>query len=257
MASIVSFSGRIISTSKLIAKAGTSNRREIFILSEDMVVFRLTLWPPLVSLELKLNQWISFERFAIVHFKGQTLSSKSYSRMNIIDQRAIEEPLMAKEITGGIEFTSFGALKASVQATNPSKPAFGFIKGKLVSFDSDFTYLACNICRKSYSALAICSCEEGHRILAIKLAMYIQFEENVAKVAFFSEALSSLLGFDSETQIGQDSEGKKITDFLLKMIEKKLVFRVKLEQCSFENEVKETTTFYRCTAQPPVICLVE
>jgi hypothetical protein len=256
MSSLVSGSARILSVTGSLPKPGISERRELFVLTDKGEVLRITLWPPFNSIELRLNDWIRFDRFSTVAYKGLTLASKRYSTLFRLDSCPESAVHIAKSISGGIEYNELQELKAKCEDKPEPQVAYGFIKGLLLSFDNDFTYLSCSKCRKSVSALSDCECEDRLRVPAVKLRIFVQTPDSVIKVTLFSDAVSSLLGFDSQASLADDSEGSSIKGMVSKFMDQSIVLKMKLEKRSFEAE-DGPIFYYQYTALPPVFCLIE
>ena len=112
MSSLVSAEARILSVSKTIIKEGATSRKELFVITSDRLVYRLTLWPPKDSMEFKINDWIYFERLALVPYIGNSLTTKSYSKIENLGQRKSDCLQPALKIIGGISFSNLNALKS-------------------------------------------------------------------------------------------------------------------------------------------------
>ena len=246
--------GRVLSISSIIEKKGCSKRRELFVLSNDGLIYRITLWPPFECFEILMNDWISLNRFQISNYFGKTLSSKAFSVFQRLDTKTKPEDefMHAKEVFGGIKFESIQVLKDKVMINNK---IFGFLSAKLISYDMDYTYMACSNCRKSLKNESICtSCPGSKTTVAIKLSCYFETGIDWQKIVFFNEPLSSLFGFDVNDYLIHEENQKKFLQKISILVGKEIRFKVKMEKKIFVSEEIERS-FTQITGMEPMFVM--
>ena len=253
MSSIVSAEARVLFVSKTITKEGYSRRKEIFVMTSDKIVYRITLWPPFDTFEFKINDWIHFERLILVQYIGSTLSTKGFSKINNLGQRTIDEIQFGKSNIGGFPFSNIETLRTNVDTGT----VYAFLKGTLISFDRDFIYIACSICQKKVSARNECNCKGNSKVSAVKMEIFVLFGSSATKVSFFSDSLSSLLGFNVLENLDSEKIQAKILRLLSQLTEKTIVMKIKAEQVSFISEEVKQINYVRFTALAPTFGLID
>jgi len=251
MQSFRSLEGRVLAVSKTIQKIGISDRKEIYLLSKEKSVFRVTLWKPLSAIELSINDWVVLSRFQETQFMGRTLSSKSYSDCRVITGKTSEafDLIRAADICGGFRIESIEELKTKV---SPTTASFGFITGLLVSVDLSVHYKACSVCKKAISDQSVvCDTHcDSATLLAPKVSLYLECDAQIAKVTLFSESLRSLLATDVDRLVSGDAGREDLKQRLLSMEGVKICMRVKAERREYESD-GQSIEFVQWTGQTP------
>ena len=241
-----SFSGRVIAKLSSERRGKLSAKKELILSNGSGQISRLTLWEPHHSMEYEINQMVTIEIARTQDYYGRVFSSTKFSK--VVGLEVVDGDPKVDEIlsTGGLKFETLDQIKARIC----EKPAFGYLKGVLLSFDNDFWYNGCVQCRrKVVETCTVCALPSKSFLL---LKCVIQTDQAFIKVTFFQDAVDGLLSCRTESQLEAEVGKGRIRTAFQSLIDKEIGFHVKGQKRQFTSKDEDKVEFVQWTGRPPL-----
>jgi hypothetical protein len=250
MSSRITYNGRVLAVANSQKFKGISARKELVVLSDAGLLFRVTLWGQHEKTEIPLNSRVDLRRFQICHFLGECLKSMSFSQI-IVEANSISATPSLSPVTslmGGFRFDPISSIKERV---SDDKPSFGYIRGLFDSYDRNLSYNACVQCRKRCEEMCT-QCETIGKP-SLRLTAYLEVDTVMAKITFFEEPLNSLFGCQMSKYIETEEGLASFRHLLDQLSGQEIGLHVMAKKVSFVEEEQEVS-FIQYTARVPVFC---
>lgn len=257
MADIGRVSGRVVAHHTFKARGTTSEKVEIVIVTEVGHLARVTLWPPHNVNQFEIGDLATIEKPRLLSFYGRSFSTVQKSIVGRSQGERLPEVselrLTTAKTTGGIKFESLDSLRGRVG----DRPSFGYIKGRFVSFEHEFTYAGCSTCKKALKeSKMLCGCGAKAKQWARLKFHIIPLEQGSwIKITAFDDAVSSLFGQSCDAILAKESGIEQIRSQLDRLMDQTVGFAVKAEQKSFESDEDGTVQYVQFTARKPFFAL--
>ena len=115
--SLVSTKAYVIWRSEKIIKDKVSDRKEMYAITVEGLLFKATLWAPLSEQDIVLNKWVELKNFKVNYFKGKNISSIRMSSLQPVD--SLSEAPQVVDYFGGIQIEGLPSLKSKTLPGNP------------------------------------------------------------------------------------------------------------------------------------------
>ena len=246
--SLSAISGTILSIFSTKKRDRISAKTECFVLTDDQVLSRITLWAPNDRCDLETFGSIVVKNARKLNYYGDCFSTCSISAVHRTPASQIESlnHLRWVKQVGGIRFEVVETLRERV---SDEKAAFGFVKGQLFGYEKDFVYQGCPECKKKMDQ----SCKVHQKVpeSLMKLVLFLDHTKGVIKVTVFREVFDTLLQQDTRVFLKTEEGIGKIITILDQCTGRQMGMGIMAQKRSFESE-GEDVTFIQLTARAPL-----